>query len=239
MTRSVARVGLMMFVLLLAAFAVSSWAQTTTRPQTRPQNPPAPTQTRPAQTKPATTTTAKTAYVLMTTSKGDIVIELNHDKAPISVDNFLSYVNKKFYDGTIFHRVIPNFMIQGGGFTADMKEKTADKPIKNEWRNGLKNTRGTLAMARLGNQPDSASSQFFINVQDNAFLDQPRDGAGYAVFAKVVAGMKVVDAIKVVPTTTKGPNGDVPVEPVTIQKVTVIMPDQAQKMIDAEKPQPN
>src|SRR5262245_11677784 len=136
-------------------------AQSFGRPQTAPASPPGGS---------ASDEAAPLAYVLMTTSKGDVVIELNREKAPISVANFLSYVDKKFYDETIFHRVIPNFMIQGGGFTADMKQKSTDKPIKNEWQNGLKNTRGTLAMARLGQQPDSATSQFFINVQDNPFL---------------------------------------------------------------------
>ena len=124
--------------------------------------------------------------------------------------NFLAYAEKGHYNGTIFHRVIANFMIQGGGFTPDMDQKPTDPPIKNEWQNGLSNTRGTLAMARLGRQPDSATAQFFINVANNSFLDEPRDGAGYAVFAKVIAGMDVVDAIKAVPTATKGPHGDVP-----------------------------
>jgi cyclophilin family peptidyl-prolyl cis-trans isomerase len=158
--------------------------------------------------------------VRLETSKGNIDIELNREKAPITVANFLEYVDKGHYDNTIFHRVIPNFMIQGGGFTADMTQKPTGKGIKNEWQNGLSNTRGTIAMARLGRQPDSATAQFFINVADNAFLDEPRDGAGYAVFGKVVKGMDVVDAIKAVPTTTKGPHGDVPIEPVLIKKAS-------------------
>ncbi len=165
-------------------------------------------------------------YINMKTSKGDIVLELDKEKAPLSVDNFVKYVDKGFYDGTIFHRVISTFMIQGGGFTPDMKQKTTDAPIKNEWKNGLKNTKYTIAMART-NVPDSATSQFFINVVDNAFLDVSRDGAAYAVFGKVVAGTEVVDAIKVVKTGAKGPlPSDVPVETVTIEKVT--------KMTDAE-----
>jgi peptidyl-prolyl cis-trans isomerase A (cyclophilin A) len=199
----------------------------------------------PAQTgsEPAPDDQTKLVYTLMTTSKGDIVIELNREKAPISVANFLSYVDKKFYDGTIFHRVMgkqntanqKDFMIQGGGFTADMVQKPVEKPIKNEWQNGLKNLRGTLAMARLGNQPDSATAQFFINVADNGFLDQPNDGAGYAVFGKVVAGMNVVDQIKDVPTTTKPPHSNVPAEPVLIKELKRITGEEARKLIEAEK----
>ncbi len=157
--------------------------------------------------------------VTMTTSKGDIVIELDEDKAPISTANFLSYVDNGDYDGTIFHRVIDGFMIQGGAFEPDMKQRKGREPIKNEWKNGLSNTRGTIAMARLGNQPDSASNQFFINVADNDFLDQPRDGAGYAVFGRVVEGMDVIDAIKGVKTTDRAGHSDVPDEPVVIQSV--------------------
>jgi cyclophilin family peptidyl-prolyl cis-trans isomerase len=159
--------------------------------------------------------------VRLETSKGNIDIELNQEKAPISVANFLEYVDKGHYNGTIFHRVIPNFMVQGGGFDTTMTQKPTGNGIKNEWQNGLSNVRGSVAMARLGNQPDSATAQFFINVTDNAFLDEPRDGAGYAVFAKVTEeSMAVVDAIRVVPTTTKGPHGNVPVEPVVIKKAS-------------------
>ncbi|HHN78294.1 MAG TPA: peptidyl-prolyl cis-trans isomerase [Phycisphaerales bacterium] len=157
--------------------------------------------------------------VTMTTNKGDIVIELDEDKAPISTANFLAYADNGDYDGTIFHRVIDGFMIQGGAFEPDMKQRKGRDPIKNEWKNGLSNTRGSIAMARLGNQPDSASNQFFINVADNDFLDQPRDGAGYAVFGKVVEGMDVVDAIKGVKTTDRAGHSDVPDEPVVIQSV--------------------
>jgi peptidyl-prolyl cis-trans isomerase A (cyclophilin A) len=158
-------------------------------------------------------------HILMQTSMGDIALELNREKAPLTVENFMRYVEKGHYNGTIFHRVIPDFMVQGGGFTPDMQQKPTDPPIKNEWQNGLKNARGTIAMARLGSQPDSATAQFFINVKDNDFLDQPRDGAGYAVFGKVVQGMDVVDRIRNVRTGVRDRMEHVPVEPVTIQTV--------------------
>lgn len=164
---------------------------------------------------------AKAPMVVISTSMGDIEVELDEAKAPISVKNFLSYVDEKFYDGTIFHRVIPDFMIQGGGMLPDMSQKPNKAPIKNEAANGLKNLRGTLAMART-NVPDSATSQFFINHRDNAFLDfkgpSPQD-IGYAVFGKVTAGMEVVDKIAKVPTKNSGPHGDVPVEPVLIKSI--------------------
>ncbi len=157
--------------------------------------------------------------VKLTTNKGDITLEIDADEAPISAENFMSYVDNGFYDGTIFHRVIDGFMIQGGGFTPDMKQKKADKTIKNEWKNNLTNQRGAVAMARLGGDPDSASCQFFINLKDNGFLDQAQDdGAAYAVFGKVVDGMDVVDAIKNVKTADKAGHGDVPVEPVIVSK---------------------
>ncbi|HEK84762.1 MAG: peptidylprolyl isomerase [Candidatus Saccharicenans sp.] len=163
--------------------------------------------------------------VLMKTSKGDIVIELYADKSPITVKNFLAYVDDKFYDGTIFHRVIKGFMIQGGGLTADMKTKLEKRPpIKNEANNGLKNLRGTIAMARTADI-DSATCQFFINLVDNPFLDHvpnEPDHFGYAVFGKVIKGLEVVDAIGSVPTTVKGMYRDVPVEPVTILSVSRI-----------------
>ncbi|MCH8821887.1 MAG: peptidylprolyl isomerase [Planctomycetes bacterium] len=171
----------------------------------------------------------------MQTSMGDIVIELNREKAPITVKNFLSYTDKKYYDGTIFHRVMRRFMIQGGGFTEDMRKKPVDKPIKNEWKNGLKNVNGSIAMARLPRQADSATAQFFINVKDNTSLDQPNDGAGYAVFGKVVAGMKVVRAIEGSITTTKQGRANVPVETVFIKKVTRMTDDDAKKRIEDEK----
>ena len=162
---------------------------------------------------------AQASRVTLTTSKGEIVVELFADKAPVTVKNFLTYVKEGFYDGTIFHRVIPGFMIQGGGFSAKMDEKATHPPIKNEAGNGISNTRGTLAMARTPD-PDSASAQFFINLKDNTFLDraQSQDGFGYTVFGKVVSGMEVVDAIAGVPTTTKGMNQNVPVEAVVITK---------------------
>ncbi len=155
--------------------------------------------------------------VTLTTSKGEIVVELYADRAPLTVKNFLTYVNEGFYGGTIFHRVIPGFMIQGGGFTADMTQKATHAPVKNEAGNGVSNTRGTLAMART-NDPDSASAQFFINLKDNTFLDraQAQDGYGYTVFGKVVAGMDVVDAIAAVPTGTKNGFRDVPTQAVTL-----------------------
>jgi len=154
------------------------------------------------------------------TSVGAIVLELDTELAPISAENFLAYADAGDYDGTIFHRVIDGFMIQCGAFEPDMNQREGSRGgIKNEWENGLSNTRGTVAMARLGNQPDSATNQFFFNVSDNDFLDQPRDGAGYAVFGKVVEGLDIMDAIKGVATTTKAGHGDVPVEPVTINSV--------------------
>jgi cyclophilin family peptidyl-prolyl cis-trans isomerase len=159
-------------------------------------------------------------YVRVRTSKGEIVLELDRLRAPVTVANFVSYLNKNTYDGTIFHRVIPDFMIQGGGFTRDLVQKPTDPPIQNEWRNGLTNARGTIAMARLGGQPDSATSQFFINLVDNARLSAAQaDGAGYAVFGRVVAGMDVVDAIARVATRGQGPHQNVPVDPVVIEKV--------------------
>ena len=160
-----------------------------------------------------------TKYVKMTTTQGDLRIELDDAKAPISVENFLSYVNKGFYDGTIFHRVIRNFMIQGGGFESGMKQKDTDAQIQNEAKNGLKNDKYTLAMARTS-APHSATAQFFINTTNNGFLnnDQAQDGWGYAVFGKVVQGMDVVDAIGAVKTGRKGFHDDVPNEDVTIVK---------------------
>ena len=163
--------------------------------------------------------------VKMETSKGTIVLALDANKAPLTVANIEAYIKDGFYDGLVFHRVIPNFMVQGGGMNADMSEK-ADKraPIKNEANNGLKNDRGTLAMARTPD-PHSASSQFFVNVADNAFLNfksETSQGWGYAVFGKVTDGMDVVDTIVGVKTGTRGGHQDVPAEPVTIDKATVI-----------------
>ena len=165
---------------------------------------------------------AEPVQVLMKTSEGDITLELDAGKAPRTVENFLAYVDDGFYDGTIFHRVIKDFMIQGGGFSGNMTRKETREPIPNEADNGLKNLRGTIAMART-QDPNSATAQFFINHKDNAFLDhRSKDvrGWGYAVFGKVVDGMDVVDAIAGVPTTTKNRMGDVPVATVTIESVT-------------------
>ena len=162
--------------------------------------------------------------VEMETSKGKFVIELYPEKAPETVKNFLNYVDTKFYDGTIFHRVIPKFMIQGGGFTADMKRKPAGAPIKNEADNGLKNDRGTIAMART-NDPHSATAQFFINTVNNDFLNhksKTTQGWGYVVFGKVVTGMDVVDAISSVKTVMRGMYRDVPDEIIEIRNAVVL-----------------
>lgn len=163
----------------------------------------------------------KPVKIVMETSKGTIELELDAAKAPGTVANFVKYVKNGHYDGTIFHRVIPDFMIQGGGFTADMNQKSTEAPIQNEAKNGLKNERGSIAMARTPN-PHSASSQFFINLKNNGFLDYPgQDGWGYCVFGKVTKGLDVVDAIAGVSTTSKGGHQNVPSEAVTITKATV------------------
>ncbi len=167
----------------------------------------------------------KMSTILIKTTKGNIKIELDAKAAPKTVENILAYVKEGFYEGTIFHRVIPGFMVQGGGMNEAMKEK-ADKrpPVKNEANNGLKNDRGTVAMART-NDPHSASSQFFINVSNNDFLNfrsESPQGWGYAVFGKVVEGMDVVDDIVKVKTGNVGPHGDVPVEPIFMNKVSVV-----------------
>ena len=161
--------------------------------------------------------------VTFETTKGNFVIELYPNEAPVTVANFLEYVNSGFFAGTIFHRVIPNFMIQGGGFTFDMSEKENNAPIKIESNNGLKNDVGTVAMART-NDPNSATSQFFVNVKDNDFLNftaETMQGYGYAVFGKVTEGMEVIEAIEGVETKQYGPHGDVPVEPIIIEKASV------------------
>ncbi len=160
--------------------------------------------------------------VLITTNMGKITVELDAEKAPKTVANFLDYVNKGHYDNTIFHRVIGDFMIQGGGFEPGMKQKPAEQTVENEGKNGLKNDTYTLAMARTSD-PHSASAQFFINVKNNSFLDYPgQDGWGYAVFGKVTDGTDVVDLIRKVKTTRSGMFADVPVEPVIIEKVEII-----------------
>jgi peptidyl-prolyl cis-trans isomerase A (cyclophilin A) len=176
--------------------------------------------------QPADATTAKQPQekveghpvVVIKTSKGELRAELDAEKAPITVKNFLAYADAGFYDGTIFHRVIDGFMIQGGGFSADMEQKPAGAPIKNEADNGLKNRRGTLAMARTS-AVDSATAQFFINLTDNDFLDHGGRDFGYAVFGHVTEGMDVVDRIAKVQTTRKGPYEGVPAEPVVIESI--------------------
>ena len=170
--------------------------------------------------KAAPSASSKSPVVVMKTSLGSIKIELHQEKAPISVDNFLKYVNEKHYDGLVFHRVIANFMIQGGGYDKSLAEKKPRPSIKNESKNGLKNVRGSIAMARTS-VPDSATSQFYINVVDNPNLDYPSfDGVGYAVFGRVIEGMDVVDKIRNVKTGPKGPFGsDVPQETVVIESV--------------------
>ena len=201
------------------------------------EKPAAPAATPAAPTTPATpapvaaapTADAKVAFVKMTTNKGDIIIELDRVKAPISTENFLKYVNKGQYNGTVFHRVIKDFMIQGGGFDGTLTEKPTEAPIKNECTNGLSNARGTIAMART-NDPNSATAQFYINTVDNKMLDGRPGRPGYAVFGKVVDGMNTVDAIRAVKTGQKmansrggqGPMGDVPMETVEIIKVVEI-----------------
>ena len=216
---------------LLASFCVSVASAQAPPAQTAP----------PAAPVAATPIEVKYEYVLMKTSKGDILLELDATNAPISTANFLAYTKKGYYDGTIFHRVIETFMIQGGGFDGALSQKETSPPIKNEWKNGLKNARGTIAMARTST-PDSATSQFFINTVDNAMLDQPNGGAAYAVFGRVVEGMSAVDSIKKVKTgramatTPMGqmPMEDVPTENVVVEKVTIISKEDAVKRMQSE-----
>jgi len=216
--------------LIAGLFALTPAARAQDKPGDKPAPKPAepPKQESPKETGPV--------YVLMKTSAGDITLELNREKAPVSVENFLKYTDRGFYDGTVFHRVMPNFMIQGGGYTPDGELKKTDPEIKNEWENGLKNTRGTISMARQGGKPDSATSQFFINVRDNGGLDKPQpDGAGYAVFGKVVDGMDVVDKIKN-GETKENPKmrgeKSFPVAPVRIEKVSRLSAEDAKKLKD-------
>jgi cyclophilin family peptidyl-prolyl cis-trans isomerase len=170
-----------------------------------------------------TTAAANNPKVLMKTTKGDITIELYPDKSPITVENFLTYVKANFYNGTVFHRVIKNFMIQGGGYNTDYQEKSTRAPIQNEAKNGLKNKKGTLAMARMP-EPHTATAQFFINHANNSFLDfgQATDGWGYCVFGEVIEGMNVVEAIANSPVMTKGHMSDVPRETIEIISITLI-----------------
>jgi cyclophilin family peptidyl-prolyl cis-trans isomerase len=155
--------------------------------------------------------------VILETTKGNIEIALNRAKAPVTVDNFVKYMKEGFFDGTIFHRVIPDFMIQGGGFTPDGQQKRPHQTIRLESKNGLKNIKGTIAMART-NDPDSATSQFFINLIDNSFLNASPGNQGYAVFDVVTAGMETVDAIAAAKTATRGPHGDWPKEDIAIKR---------------------
>jgi len=223
-------------VLLLGIVAISLGSPKTTvapKDSVAPETKTTPAKNAPIAKKPNVAPASKTSptkdapmnkenpVVVMETSMGTIEIELYADKAPETVKNFLAYVEDKHYDNTIFHRVIPNFMVQGGGFSPGMKEKPTKGPIKNEAGNGLSNERGTLAMARTSD-PHSATAQFFINHgEKNQFLDKAnaRDGWGYCVFGKVIKGMDVVDKIAKVPTGNAGPHGDVPTSDVTIKSV--------------------
>jgi peptidyl-prolyl cis-trans isomerase B (cyclophilin B) len=165
---------------------------------------------------------AQSPQVELKTSQGVVTLELYPDRAPKTVENFLQYVREGFYNGTVFHRVIPNFMIQGGGFTPDMAQKPTRGPIINEAANGLRNNTGWVAMARTSD-PHSASAQFFINVKDNDFLNHPgQSGWGYAVFGRVVGGMDIVNRIATVPTANRGPHANVPVTPVVIESARVL-----------------
>ena len=180
----------------------------------------------------ATTEENPLEYVHMRTSLGDIVLELNREKAPLTVANFLAYTESDYYNGTIFHRVISTFMIQGGGFTSDMEQKKTNDPVKNEFDNGLSNMNGTIAMARTSD-PDSATSQFFINVNDNVPLDKADarfGGAGYCVFGKVIAGMDTVEKIRDVRTGINKGFRDVPVEPVVIEDVAKITKERVEEL---------
>lgn len=200
----------MMFVLGLV---IATALQAPAKPAETPQAPPA-SAPRPAPGNPV---------VVVATTLGDFTVELYRDRAPVSVENFLQYVADGFYSGTIFHRVVPNFVIQGGGLTTRMQEKPTRPPIQNEATNGLRNLRGTLSMART-RALRSATSQFYVNLADNVALDHrgfTPDDFGYAVFGRVIAGMEVVDAIAAVKTASAGPHENVPVEPVVIKSVTV------------------
>lgn len=177
-----------------------------------------------AQSAPAPSPAPANPRVALETTKGRIVIELHADKAPKTVKNFLDYVKSGHYNGTIFHRVVPDFVVQGGGFTADMTEKNTREPIQNEADNRLLNQRGSVAMARTGD-PHSARAQFFVNLKNNGSLNhsgKTAQGWGYTVFGQVVEGMDVVDAIAQVPTTNKGPYQGVPTQPVIVQKATIL-----------------
>jgi peptidyl-prolyl cis-trans isomerase A (cyclophilin A) len=191
--------------------------------------------TQPALPPPDAKPVEKLVHVLMTTSHGDIVLELNRAEAPLTVKNFLQYTDEKFYDNTVFHRVIRNRIVQGGGYEPGLVAKETRPPIKCEWPNGLKNLRGTIAMARKP-PPDTATSQFYINVVDNVGLDRPiSGGAGYVVFGRVVAGLRVVDAIQAEPTGLKKRMRDVPIRAVTLKAVRRITAEEAEERIEADK----
>jgi cyclophilin family peptidyl-prolyl cis-trans isomerase len=199
----------------------------------------------PAQAPAPAPAPAGIAFVKLSTSKGDMLLELDAVKAPISVDNFMKYVKAGFYDGTVVHRIVPGFVVQGGGFDQAMVQKQTNPPIKNEWRNGLKNAKGTISMARLPS-PDTATSQFFLNLKDNAALDGA-NGPGYAVFGKIVVGIDVLDAMGAAPTTSKEVTdqagrkqvfSDVPVEAIVLTKATELDAAAAAAMIEAAKSKP-
>ena len=216
---------LLILALLLPAFALAQTSTAPAKPAAKaPAKAAAPAKKAPD--APASEADKTASKVLIKTNLGEMTVELYPDKAPKTVENFLAYVNAKFYDGTVFHRVIDNFMIQGGGFTPDLRQKATRPAIANEAKNGLSNSRGTLAMARTGD-PNSATAQFFINVVDNPRLDYTSDANGstwgYCVFGKVISGLDVVDKIKAVPTGAQGPfKSDVPTTPVVIEKISVI-----------------
>jgi peptidyl-prolyl cis-trans isomerase A (cyclophilin A) len=215
---------LLTFALLLPALVFAQAGTAPAKPAAKAPAKAAPAKK--AEAPPADAAKATATKVLIKTNLGDMTVELYPEKSPKSVENFLAYVNSGFYDGTVFHRVIDNFMIQGGGFTRDLHQKPTKPAITNEAKNGLSNLRGTLAMARTGD-PNSATAQFFVNVVDNPRLDFTSDanGAtwGYAVFGKVTSGLDVVDKIKAVPTGAQGPfKSDVPVTPVVIEKISVV-----------------
>ena len=216
---------LLILALLLPAFALAQTGTAPAKPAAKaPAKAAAPAKKAPD--APASEADKTASKVLIKTNLGEMTVELYPDKAPKTVENFLAYVNGKFYDGTVFHRVIDNFMIQGGGFTPDLRQKATRPAIANEAKNGLSNSRGTLAMARTGD-PNSATAQFFINVVDNPRLDYTSDANGstwgYCVFGKVISGLDVVDKIKAVPTGAQGPfKSDVPTTPVVIEKISVI-----------------
>ena len=216
---------LLIVALLVPAFAFAQTGTAPAKPAAKaPAKAAAPAKKAPE--APASEADKTASKVLIKTNLGEMTVELYPDKAPKTVENFLAYVNAKFYDGTVFHRVIDNFMIQGGGFTPDLRQKATRPAIANEAKNGLSNSRGTLAMARTGD-PNSATAQFFINVVDNPRLDYTSDANGstwgYCVFGKVVSGLDVIDKIKAVPTGAQGPfKSDVPTTPVVIEKISVI-----------------